>query len=116
LRYKDELKANLLAIYHLGDQDECSWKHLGHAFASMVTTGDWVNAMDYDNPFGGDFTDTEFEQLASLWANVEFICSEVDKDVLTEVAIELSQTDQRLMMLDRYLDEYEREYQNDNES
>ncbi len=113
MQYKTELKNYLTAIYHLGDEDECSWKHIGHGFASLIKTGDWVNTIDYSDPFGGDFTDDDFARLDELWANVEFITAGLSVADLTELAVELSQEDGRLMMLDRYLDEYEGE-NNDN--
>ena len=40
------------AIWRLGDRDECSIKHIGHAMAALIATGDWRNAIDYDTPWG----------------------------------------------------------------
>ena len=40
------------AIWRLGDRDECSIKHIGHAIAALIVTGDWRKGVDYDTPWG----------------------------------------------------------------
>jgi|688.fasta_scaffold22041_12 ABC-type nitrate/sulfonate/bicarbonate transport system substrate-binding protein len=54
------------AIWRLGDRDECSIKHIGHAMAALIVTGDWRKAIDYDAPWGSlgnsDYFDANPEQ------------------------------------------------------
>lgn len=106
-KLKAELKSQLIAIYHLGDEDECSWKHLGHAYAALIIRGDYLDAEDYFDPFGGPVTDAEMQSLDSHWGMVEFLVENEETETLKQIAEELSNEDGRLMMLDRYLNEYQ---------
>lgn len=60
------------AIWRLGDRDECSIKHIGHAMAALIVTGDWRDAVDYDAPWGalndGDGFDYGFFQDVYGWS------------------------------------------------
>jgi len=65
---------NLSKIYDLGDQDECSWKHLGHGVASILAYGTWREMIDYTVPNDdGSFQDDEDlkRELRYLWNSVE---------------------------------------------
>jgi len=60
------------AIWRLGDRDECSIKHIGHAMAALIVTGDWTKAVDYDAPWGalgdGENFDYGFFQDVYGWS------------------------------------------------
>ena len=64
------------AIWRLGDRDECSIKHIGHAMAALIVTGDWRDAVDYDTPWGyypyGQTLELEMKhkRLAEKWEKV----------------------------------------------
>lgn len=57
------------AIWRLGDRDECSIKHIGHAMAALIVTGDWKNAIDYDAPWGalGDGEDFDYRFFQDVY-------------------------------------------------
>jgi len=106
-KLKAEIKSQLIAIYHLGDEDECSWKHLGHAYAALIFRGDYLEAEDYFDPFGRAANDNEIDELENHWQTLSFLVDGEDFDTLQKIAEELSNEDGRLMMLDRYLNEYQ---------
>jgi len=72
------------AIWRLGDRDECSIKHIGHAMAALMVTGDWRNAVDYDTPWGyypyGQTVELEMKhkRLAEKWAKVSETVARID--------------------------------------
>jgi hypothetical protein len=62
----DAIKTLLEEIWALGDRDEMSVKHIGHSLASLVATGDVINAIDYNRP-DMDMTDDKLDQLEERW-------------------------------------------------
>ena len=56
-------------IYQLGDKDEMSLKHVGHGLASMLASGDWKKAIDYNQP-KVKMTKHESQKLDALWSCV----------------------------------------------
>lgn len=44
----------LNGIWRMGDRDECSVKHIGHATAALAMGRDWTDGLDYDKPWGRD--------------------------------------------------------------
>lgn len=73
------LTQKLDPIWRLGDRDEMSIKHIGHALAALVAHGDWRKGDDYNYPKFYNFenethTATAYRNLdASLekrWAKV----------------------------------------------
>lgn len=106
-KLKAELKSQLIAIYHLGDEDECSWKHLGHAYAALIVRGDYLEAEDYFDPFGGEGSGKDIDELENYWQTISFLVDGEDFDTLQKIAEELSNEDGRLMMLDRYITDYQ---------
>jgi hypothetical protein len=61
------------AIWRLGDRDECSIKHIGHAMAALIVSGDWKKAVDYDAPWGalgdGDYFDANYFESVYGWSS-----------------------------------------------
>lgn len=103
---KEEIAQQLVAIYEMGDRDECSWKHLGHAFAAQLFFGDYLMAEDYFDPFGRPATDSELEHLDQHWQTIEYVLDGEDVEAVEKIANELAQEDGRLMYLDVYLETY----------
>lgn len=64
---KQEIKESLLAIFRMGDQDEMSWKHLGHGMAAALAYGDWQRAVDYTRPDES----TNWNNLGTKWAIIQ---------------------------------------------
>lgn len=50
------MNATLDGIWRLGDRDECSIKHIGHATAALAAGRDWSEGADYSTPWGEDET------------------------------------------------------------
>lgn len=44
------LGAHLTAVFLMGDQDECSSKHIGYALAAIVSGKSWRDGVDYRDP------------------------------------------------------------------
>lgn len=112
-REREELNASpaglgnwLRMIFNAGDQDETSWKHLGHAFAALVNFGDWKLAQDYERPWMGSLPHME-TALNIWWSRVADIY-EADPEATLQEAERLSK-DQGGMFshLTAYLDDYE---------
>ena len=72
------------AIWRMGDRDECSIKHIGHAMAALIVTGDWRKAVDYEEPWGyypyGDTLELQMKhkRLAEKWAKVMDTVERID--------------------------------------
>lgn len=72
------------AIWRMGDRDECSVKHVGHALAALTVGCDWSDGVDYGTPWGEPVTfyqgewrewpqstiDQRMKQLGAKWAKV----------------------------------------------
>lgn len=41
-------------IWRMGDRDECSIKHIGHATAAISSGKSWADGLDYSTPWAGD--------------------------------------------------------------
>jgi hypothetical protein len=65
----DAVKTLLEEIWALGDRDEMSVKHIGHSLASLVATGDVINAIDYNRP-DMDMSNDKLDQLEEKWHHV----------------------------------------------
>ena len=50
------MNAALDGIWRMGDRDECSVKHIGHATAALGAGRDWSEGVDYSSPWGADET------------------------------------------------------------
>ena len=113
MREREELNASpeglanwLRMIFNAGDQDEMSWKHLGHAFAALVHFGDWKLAKDYERPWMGTIPNME-SALNAWWGGVARIYNAQPEATLEE-AERLSKDQGSLFShLTAYLDEYE---------
>lgn len=103
---KKQIAQQLVAIFEMGDKDECSWKHIGHSFAAQLFFGDYLMGEDYFDPFGRPATDSELEHLDQHWATIEFLLDGEDVEFIEEIAQELAQEDGRLMYLDVYFETY----------
>ena len=102
----EALKRLLEVIWRNGDQDEMSWKHLGHAFAALVHFGDWKLAKDYERPWIGTIPNNE-KSLEYWWERVAKIYEAAPEETLEEA--ERLSKDQGGMFshLTAYLDDYE---------
>jgi hypothetical protein len=109
-RQEDSLKPESLEgwlsmIFRSGDQDETSWKHLGHAFAALVHFGDWQLAQDYERPWMGSLPQME-GALSHWWDKVAKIYNENPAEAL-RVAFKLSEDQSgSFSHLTAYLDDY----------
>tara|TARA_R110000751_G_scaffold76832_1_gene154927 strand:- start:469 stop:858 length:390 start_codon:yes stop_codon:yes gene_type:complete len=78
------LNQQLNAIWRLGDRDECSIKHVGHAMAALISCGDWTEAVDYTEPWGyyphGETLEIQKrrETLAYRWGKVADTITRID--------------------------------------
>lgn len=80
----DILRQLLEDIWALGDRDEMSIKHIGHALAALATWQDWRDGLDYPLP-GLYLTDRQLEQLEEHWQEVSGFCYGVPRDELISV-------------------------------
>lgn len=112
-REREELNASpeglgnwLRLIFNAGDQDESSWKHLGHGFAALVHFGDWQLAKDYERPWMGSLPNME-TALSIWWSRVGDIYK-ADPEATLEEAERLSKNQGGMFChLTAYLDDYE---------
>jgi hypothetical protein len=44
------LEEHLSVIYEMGDEDECSSKHIGYSLAAIVADNTWRDGVDYRDP------------------------------------------------------------------
>lgn len=81
-------------IWRLGDRDEMSIKHIGHALASIVVGDYWSNGDDYNLPnyYDDDENGSALEKLGKLtasidpyWTEVEELCGELGSPKFLEV-------------------------------
>lgn len=99
-------------IFDNGDQDETSWKHLGHAFAALVHLGNWELAKDYERPWPGSLPKME-QTLKHWWERIAKILENDREGTLEEAnrLAELAKTNWREYgyagHLTAYLEEYE---------
>jgi len=94
------ISANLLKIFNLGDKDEMSWKHLGHATAAIVAFDDHKHAIDYDRP--GDLL-TEMGKVERLWREIETEIGLIGLQTFLDGLGELTQSRTEFMYLDTYI-------------
>ena len=95
----------LRMIFRAGDQDETSWKHLGHGFAALVHFGDWKLAKDYERPWMGSLPQSE-NALNFWWEKVELILK-ADREATLAEAERLSGEEYDFGHLTAYLDGYD---------
>lgn len=84
-----ELDNLLNAIWSMGDQDECSIKHIGHALASLILTDSWRNTVDYDYPWGNVSIPLLEKKIDALWAKVLEIKEKLGDAVFYQIAVSL---------------------------
>lgn len=91
------LQQKLDPIWRMGDRDEMSIKHIGHALAALVAFGDWRKGADYEYPiYYGDNGWTELqlknayrnlnERLDTRWAKVAALREQWGADKFRENA------------------------------
>lgn len=97
------LYESLIRIFELGDEDECSWKHLGHGFAALLAFEDYLEAVDYSTPFGREATELELEELDKQWRDVNIALDGLTIEQKIELAEKLQASDGRLMYLGVYI-------------
>ena len=68
-----KLAATLDSIWRMGDRDECSIKHIGHALAAIMAGKKWYDGADYVDPWGDGLTRDQrtMDRLAAKWAKVQ---------------------------------------------
>lgn len=78
----------LIDVYNLGDRDECSLKHIGHAMAALLAFDDWKQADDYKQPTDDEMTRAEEVKLGALWDVIRKIVVRVgDQTILNTLPI-----------------------------
>lgn len=98
----EKISNNLLGIFYLGDEDECSWKHLGHSLAAILAFGDYTKAIDYTTPDdSGEFTD--MEEVERLWREIELEITAVGPQVFLDNLKELKESRSEFLCLDTYI-------------
>lgn len=74
------MNAALDGIWRMGDRDECSVKHIGHATAALAAGKDWSEGVDYRTPWATPVDpnpalekaiDQRYAQLGKRWAKVQ---------------------------------------------
>lgn len=74
------MNAALDGIWRMGDRDECSIKHIGHATAALAAGRDWSEGVDYSTPWSTPVDpspglvkvlDQRYAQLGKRWAKVQ---------------------------------------------
>lgn len=73
-----KINASCDAIWRMGDRDECSVKHVGHALAALTMGRNWSDGVDYGSPWGEPVTfyqgewriDQRMKHLGAKWAKV----------------------------------------------
>jgi hypothetical protein len=73
----------------MGDQDECSIKHLGHGLASLILFDTWRNTVDYDYPWGLVTIPLLEKSLAAQWESVDMVRQELGNEEFYKLAISL---------------------------
>ena len=60
------------AIWRMGDMDECSIKHIGHATAALAAGQNWTDGVDYSTPWPSQtpVPESQKDLLDSRWTNV----------------------------------------------
>lgn len=63
------MNAALDGIWRMGDRDECSIKHIGHATAALAAGKGWAEGVDYSTPWAGDEDWLNLEAYNRLYPN-----------------------------------------------
>lgn len=95
---KQEIKESLLAIFRMGDQDEMSWKHLGHGMAAALAYGDWRQAVDYTRPD----EETNMDQLNLRWTLIQDNIETMGEQEVLDWLPELELTRGEFLYLNNY--------------
>lgn len=90
---KARIESTCDSIWRMGDRDECSIKHIGHALAAISHGKRWEDGVDYPTPWGEpvtyvksrdeliewseDHTRQMEKRLAAAWSKVEHLRDEV---------------------------------------
>lgn len=98
------VEAYLLAIFEMGDRDECSWKHLGHGYAAVLAFGDYIHAEDYLDPFGEIRPEADYRKLDEYWAGVAMAIDGLSTKEKIALGARLQNSDGRFMALTNYID------------
>lgn len=78
----------LLDVYNLGDKDECSLKHIGHAMGALIAFDDWKQADDYNTPDSRELTRAEEVKLGALWDVIrKIVVREGDQTILNTLPL-----------------------------
>lgn len=98
----EKISNNLLGIFYLGDEDECSCKHLGHSLAAIIAFGDYRKAIDYTMPNDSEeFTDVE--EVERLWREIELEITAIGPQVFLDNLQELKESRGEFCYLDTYI-------------
>lgn len=92
----------LCEIYDMGDQDEMSWKHLGHGIGALLSDHDWKSAEDYNHP-DVDLTREQLMKLDACWACIWKIIKREGKQKVLNTLPDLAKKDNRFLYLNHYV-------------
>lgn len=94
----------LTDIFDLGDQDEMSWKHVGHGIAALLATDNWREAIDYSLPDEeSNLSPHQKKKLNALWDCVADIMNKQGKQWVIDVLPLLASRNWKLMYADNYI-------------
>jgi hypothetical protein len=89
-------------IFDLGDNDEMSWKHVGHGVAALLAFDNWREAVDYSLPDEVLFPPAE-QKLEALWDCVADIMKKQGKQWVLDVLPLLAERNWKLMYCNSYV-------------
>lgn len=89
-----QLEIVLDTIWSMGDKDEMSIKHIGHALAAMIAHNDWRKGDDYtypdciltaDDKWDKEATEALLKEVAVYWDKVTEFQSEWGEDEFRQI-------------------------------
>lgn len=73
----------LLMINSLGDEDECSIKHIEHALIALVEGAGILNAIDYKKP-SADMSEDDWLKCVDAWGDVAAVFAVYGKEFILD--------------------------------
>ncbi len=97
------LNQKLDSVWRLGDRDECSIKHIGHATAAMAAGSGWSDGVDYSTPWSGDDAHVSLQRrLEKQWEKVTKVRDEIGTERFDQVMRQTKFTWYHTQNLDMY--------------
>ena len=96
-------------IFYLGDQDEMSWKHIGHGIAALIAEDDWRKGEDYNLP-DTDMNIYKVQKLGALWDCIADIMKKQGKQFVLDGLPIIANNNWAMMYANVYVSDYHHEY------